>query len=93
MAKRKRVGRPPKPPEERRRGHITFRTTDKLREQLQDAAGAIGRSISEEVEIRLLQSFRDQYIAEIAANAAMRVYEEREVAKELTSKKIQEDKS
>jgi len=81
MAKRKRVGRPPKPAEERRRSHFTFRTTDKLREQLRDAAAVSGRSISEEIEIRLLQSFRDDYIAEVAANAAIRLYEEREVAK------------
>ena len=91
MAKRKRVGRPPKPAVERRRSHFTFRTTDKLREQLRDAAGVSGRSISEEIEIRLLQSFRDEYIAEVAANAAMRVYEERQVAKEVTAKKIEED--
>lgn len=88
MAKRKQVGRPPKPPEERRRSHFTFRTTDKLREQLRNAAAVSGRSISEEIEQRLEQSFRDQYIAEVAANAAMRVYEERQVAKEVTAKTI-----
>ena len=81
MAKRKRVGRPPKPAKERKTVNFTFRSRGELRDQLRDAAAVSGRSISEEIEYRLNQSFRDQYIAEVAANAAIRMHEEREVSK------------
>jgi hypothetical protein len=92
MAKRKRVGRPPKPPEERRRGHFTFRTTDKLREQLRDAAGVSGRSISEEIEIRLLQSFQKEGAARDVARALLEHFEEREVF-DFAKKTIQEQET
>jgi hypothetical protein len=53
----KRAGRPPIPEEERRSRNLTFRSRGKLHEQLQAAAAASGRSISEEIERRLDQSF------------------------------------
>jgi hypothetical protein len=81
MAKRKRVGRPLKPAKNRKSVNFTFRSREGMREQLRTAAAVSGRSISEEIEYRLVQSFRDQYIAEVAAHAALRMYEEREVAK------------
>ena len=81
MAKRKRIGRPPKPPKNRKSVNFTFRSREEMREQLRSAAAVSGRSISEEIEYRLVQSFRDQYIAEVAAAAAIRMFEEREVAK------------
>ena len=81
MAKRKRIGRPPKPPKNRKSVNFTFRSREGMREQLRAAAAASGRSISEEIEYRLVQSFRDEYIAEVAAHAALRMCEEREVAK------------
>ncbi len=93
MAKRKRIGRPPKPAKERKSVNFTFRSRGELREQLRRAAEVSGRSISEEIEYRLDQSFRDEYMAETAVKAMAKYFEEKEVAKELTSKKIEEDKS
>jgi hypothetical protein len=82
MAKRKRTGRPPKPAEERKSANLTLRVRAGTLEQLRALAAVNGRSISEEAEYRLVQSFRDQYMAEVAAAAALRMYEEREVAKD-----------
>jgi len=53
---RKPRGRPPKPAEERKRGYLSFRVTDALREELRQRAAREGRSISEEVEFRLMRS-------------------------------------
>ena len=64
---------------------LNMRTTRELREKIERAALVSGRSLVQEVEFRLEQSFRDEYMAEVAANAAMRVYEEREVAKHALS--------
>jgi hypothetical protein len=82
MAKRKRIGRPPKPVEERKSANLTLRVRAGTLEQLRAAAAVNGRSISEESEYRLVQSFRDQYTAEVAAAAAIRMLEEREIAKD-----------
>jgi hypothetical protein len=54
----KRIGRPPKYPGEGKRPTLTFRVRGKLHEQLQAAAAASERSISEEIEARLEESFR-----------------------------------
>ena len=81
MAKRKRMGRPPKPAKERRRSHFTFRTTDALREQLRAAAAVEGRSISEEIEWRLQQSFEREQMAQAVAKAIIGHFDEREVVK------------
>src|SRR5262249_50639139 len=56
MAKRKR-GRPPLPKAERKRGVLGFRARDDLRQWLTDDAKLSGRSVSEEIEHRLEQSF------------------------------------
>ena len=93
MTKRKRIGRPPKPAKERKTVNFTFRSRGDMRQKLQDAAAPYGRSISEEIERRLEQSFRDEYIAEVAAAAAIRMYEEREVAKVLSEKPPSEEGS
>ena len=58
MAKRKRIGRPPKPPKNRKSVNFTFRSREEMREQLRVAADRSGRSISEEIEYRLNQSFQ-----------------------------------
>jgi hypothetical protein len=79
MAKRKRMGRPPKRPEERRRSHFTFRTTDAMREWLRAEAAVTGRSISEEIEYRLEQSRQQDQIARALAKAIIDHFEEREV--------------
>ena len=81
MAKRKRIGRPPKRPEERRRSHFTFRATDAMREWLRAEAAVKGRSISEEIEYRLEQSRRQDQMAMAVAKAIMDHFEEKEVYK------------
>lgn len=57
-AEPKRMGRPPKAPEDRKSATMRFRTREGLREQLEEAALASGRSPSEEAEIRLINSFK-----------------------------------
>src|SRR3954452_3334117 len=59
--KRKR-GRPPKPPEDRRGPNVTFRTPGGLRSRLEEAARTSGRAISEEVVHRLELSFENETI-------------------------------
>lgn len=55
---KRRPGRPPLPDDQRKTGsNVTFRARAGLREQLTSAAEASGRSVSEEVEHRLSQSF------------------------------------
>jgi hypothetical protein len=51
-------GRPPKAV--RRRANLTLRIRDEVRATLQKGAGASGRSVSEEAETRIEQSYRDQ---------------------------------
>lgn len=50
-------GRPPKPEAEVKREQMSFRVTPARRDQLVAAAEATGRSIAQEVELRLEQSF------------------------------------
>jgi Arc-like DNA binding dprotein len=63
---RRRPGPQPKPAELRKRANLTFRVTDRMRDQLAQAAAAEGRSISEEIEHRLARSF---YQRELIGNA------------------------
>src|SRR5262245_44499005 len=60
MAVKKRIGRPPKAEKERKAVNFTFRSRGQMRERLQEAATASGRSISEEIEHRLEESFRSE---------------------------------
>jgi len=53
-----------------------------LREQLRRAAEVSGRSISEEIEYRLDQSFRDEYMAETAVKAIVNYFEEKGIFKD-----------
>jgi len=46
-----------KPAAQRKRNNLTFRTRDELRERLEKAAAASGRSVSEEIEYRLNRDF------------------------------------
>jgi Arc-like DNA binding domain len=88
MAKRKRIGRPPKPPNNRKSVNFTFRSREEMREQLRVAADRSGRSISEEIEYRLNQSFQKELILEAAAKEAVRaVLQETEIWKYATSGK------
>jgi hypothetical protein len=92
MARRKRIGRPPKPAKERKSVNFTFRSRGDMRQKLRDAAALGGRSISEEIERRLDLSFQQEQMAMEAVKAALKLLvEEREVAKEVTSKKIEEE--
>src|SRR5437899_10517458 len=50
-------GRPALPASEKKRRNFTFRGTDELHEHISKAAAESGRSISEEIEWRLGQSF------------------------------------
>jgi hypothetical protein len=53
----RRPGGQPKPLAQRKRNNLTFRTRDELRERLEKAAAASGRSVSEEIEYRLNRDF------------------------------------
>src|SRR5437660_327572 len=63
MALKKRIGRPPKAKEHRKAVNFTFRSRDQMRERLEAAAAASGRSISEEIEHRLNQSFDEERLS------------------------------
>jgi hypothetical protein len=54
------MGRPPKPPGARRSKNRTFRVRGELDDDLQVAAYESGRSVSEEIEFRLGQSFVEE---------------------------------
>lgn len=56
---RKRMGRPPKAPEKGRRQNYTFRMSDQTRDAVIEAAAQSGRSMSEEIEWRIEESFRE----------------------------------
>ena len=66
MAQQAKRGRPPKfAPGERTRGPLTIRLRDQVRQELETAATAAGRSLSEEIEYRLELSFsRRDYLRE-----------------------------
>jgi len=55
--KRRRGGQP-KPAAERKRNNLTFRARDQLKADLEKAAEASNRSVSEEIEFRLGQAFQ-----------------------------------
>jgi hypothetical protein len=55
--KRRKRGGQPKAPAARKRNNLTFRTRDDLRERLEKAAARSNRSVSEEIEHRLLRDF------------------------------------
>jgi hypothetical protein len=57
LASARRRGRPALPPEEVKRHALGIRTTKKLKDLLQLAADSSGRSVAQEIEFRLEQSF------------------------------------
>ena len=57
---KRKMGRPPLPPAERKLPSMGFRPTRELRGKLEDAAVFSGRSKTQEIESRLEQSFSDQ---------------------------------
>ena len=52
-----RMGRPPLPPEKRKRASMGFRPTSDQRKMLEDAAAMSGLSMTQEIERRLERSF------------------------------------
>jgi hypothetical protein len=67
---KRRVGRPPKDPEKGRRQNYTFRLSDQTRDQLVEIATENGRSLSEEIEWRIEESFREKQ-AELLAKSLL----------------------
>ena len=67
MARKKspKIGRPPRHEGERLSKNRTFRIRGELDDRLQEAASKVGRSVSEEIEYRLEQSFQKEDIAKI----------------------------
>ena len=57
---KKRLGRPPLPPANKRGHTMGFKPTPDIRRRLQDAAAANDRSVSKEIETRLERSFADE---------------------------------
>jgi hypothetical protein len=53
-----RRGGQPKPAAERKRNNLTFRARDQLKADLEKAAAASNRSVSEEIEFRVGQAFQ-----------------------------------
>ncbi len=60
QTKRKRPGRPPRGEYVDKRKTLSTRITSDLRDRLDKSADESGRSLSQEIEFRLEQSFRDQ---------------------------------
>jgi hypothetical protein len=58
--KKRGPGRPALPASERKSKNLTFRSRTDLRKQLEQAARLSDRSISEEIELRLEQSFQNE---------------------------------
>lgn len=58
--KRRKLGRPPKKPKDRRLPSMSFRPTHDLRDMLEKAADKSGRSLSQEIEYRLWRSEMDE---------------------------------
>lgn len=57
----KRMGRPPKAPEKGRRQNYTFRMSEADRDKVAAAAEQSGRSMSEEIEFRVSESFSENW--------------------------------
>jgi hypothetical protein len=60
---KKRTGRPPIDPEKRKGYAVSFRMRDGHRDALQRRADQAGRSLSEEIEYRITESFRHDALA------------------------------
>ncbi|WP_426615406.1 Arc family DNA-binding protein [Bradyrhizobium sp. McL0616] len=80
--KAKKAGRPALDEAERKTVNFTFRSRAELRDKLSEAAAASGRSISEEIERRLIDSFVLMDINQIVGTAVRIALDEREKAAE-----------
>jgi len=70
MTEQSKRGRPPKSVEDRKRNNLTMRMRDATKEKLEREARANGRSLSEEAEARIEQSFHSDALRIEAANLA-----------------------
>jgi len=64
-------GRPALPASEKKRRNFTFRGNDRLHEELSKAVASSGRSLSEEIEWRLGQSFFTEQVVRWAVDEAV----------------------
>lgn len=67
-------GRPRLPPGEGKKTPLNMRTTQAIRERLEEAARASGRSLAHEVEYRVEQSFRSEDTQQVALNAVLSAF-------------------
>lgn len=84
-SKKRKPGRPALPPERRKTSNLTFRVRGDLREQLQTAAAISERSISEEVEQRLQNSFLQEPANKLLAEVQELLDEARRIREEAIS--------
>jgi hypothetical protein len=77
MAKR-RVGRPTRPPRSGERVTLGLRVTADLKRKLEKDAGKSGRSLSQEAEIRLEQSYDREWIAKLVQAMVMEAWSKRD---------------
>jgi hypothetical protein len=74
MAEGKQRGRPPKTPGEAKRASFNTRLRSGLKEALEESARGAGRSLSEEIEFRLEQSFeREHWLGDTRTVALLQV--------------------
>jgi predicted HicB family RNase H-like nuclease len=62
MEKRKRLGRPTKPPTSGERTPLGLRVAPEIKRKLEAAAMESGRSLSQEAELRLERSFEHEFL-------------------------------
>lgn len=65
-----RRGRPPSPLDETKRHAFGFRTTKRIKDMIEHASRESGRSIAHEIEMRIENSFYDEYLADQCFEAA-----------------------
>ena len=93
MIRKRKPGRPPLPKAERKSRNLTFRARGNLYNDLQFAAEHTGRSISEEIETRLITSFEKDLIQEAVsiatAKARMEILEAMNPALDLIARHLE----
>jgi hypothetical protein len=62
MTEKKRIGRPAKPAVPGQRHSLGLKVTGEMKQRLEDAARASGRTQSQEAELRIEMSFRDEQL-------------------------------
>ena len=67
----RRRGRPGQPIEQRKRNTLAFRVRDQMKAKLEVAADKSERSVSEEIEYRLMMSFDDEALVQALLEATI----------------------